>query len=151
MITVVPVSPTDDDVLSLLQDFVTHVQHVTGVGPVHALELHQEEFLAPTGAFLAARDESGRAIGCGGVRLLDPETAEVKRLWVAPSARGAGAGRSLLCELEAAAVGLGARRAVLDTRVELAAAIRLYTRAGWRQVSPYNDGPATHWFGKQLV
>jgi len=43
------------------------------------------------GTFLVARD-SGRAVGCGAIRLLDPTTAEVKRIYVEPDRRGSGVG-----------------------------------------------------------
>ena len=59
---------------------------------------------------------------CGAVRLLDPATAEIKRMWLHQSIRGRGAGAALLAALEAAAVELGANRGVLDTHATLTSA-----------------------------
>lgn len=66
------------------------------------------------GAFLVAR-LGGRACGCGAVRSLGPGTVEIKRMYVAPEARGRGIGTALLSALEAEARALGAVRLVLET------------------------------------
>jgi GNAT superfamily N-acetyltransferase len=47
------------------------------------------EFSPPDGLFLLARLD-GEAVGCGAIRTLDPETAEIKRMWVDPTVRGRG-------------------------------------------------------------
>src|SRR4029453_7172731 len=63
-----------------------------------------EQFTPPAGVFLVVEDDDGEVIGCGGVRRIQrrPETYEVrfevKHLWLAPAARGRGAGRQLLQE-----------------------------------------------------
>ena len=94
----------------------------------------------------------GQAVGCGGVWLLDPQTAEVKRMFIAPAARGRGIARRLLAALEAQARSLGASRVVLDTAETLTEAIALYESAGYLAIPRYNDNPyCTHWFGKELA
>lgn len=107
-------------------------------------------FTPPHGVFLVATD--GDVVGgCGGIRVLDARTAEVKHLWTRDAVRGRGWGRALLTALEAEARRLGADRVVLDTNADLAAAQRLYRAAGYREIPPYNDNPnATHWFEKLL-
>ena len=50
----------------------------------------------------------GRPVGCGGVRSLGPELAEIKRMFVTADARGRGHGRRLLAELERRAAATGA-------------------------------------------
>ena len=108
-------------------------------------------FEPPRGTFLVVFDEDDIPVGCGGVRMLDDHRAEVKHLWLDPSTRGRGWGRTLLIELEARAVGLGARIIVLDTNATLEAAQGLYRTSGYDQIEPYNDNPnATHWFAKEL-
>jgi len=109
------------------------------------------EISPPRGVFLVVRDGDGTAIGCGGLKLLDEHTAEVKRMWLHSSTRGRGLGALLLDALEAAARDLGATRGVLDTNATLEAALSLYRLHGWREVPSYNDNPyATHWFAKEL-
>ena len=76
--------------------------------------LKAEHLASGRGTFLVARD-SGRAVGCGAVRLLDSTTAEVKRMYVEPDRRGSGVGWAVLASLEAVARQLGAQRVVLET------------------------------------
>lgn len=52
--------------------------------------------------------EDGKAVGCGALRLLDSNAAEVKRMFVAPERRGSGAGRAILGALVQEARKLGA-------------------------------------------
>jgi GNAT superfamily N-acetyltransferase len=111
-----------------------------------------DDFLSPDGCLLAIRDEDGTAVGCGGVRLLDPDTAEIKRMYLRPAMRGRGAGWRLLQALEEKSVELGATRGVLDTNETLTSALALYRAAGWQEVPAYNDNlEATHWFAKDLT
>jgi len=103
------------------------------------------------GAILLAR-EDGLAVACGSLRLLDPGTAEVKRMYVVPSARGRGHGRAVLRALEDAARALGCRCVVLDTAAVLEEAARMYLREGYVETERYNDNPyAARWFSKPLV
>jgi putative acetyltransferase len=90
------------------------------------------------GAFLVV-SRGGTPIGCGAVRLLDEETAELKRMYVAPSARGTGLGRRLVEALEAEARALGARRIVLETGVRQAAALALYQATGFHPIPLYGE------------
>lgn len=112
-------------------------------------------FTPPAGVFLVAED-SGEAVGCGGVRRIAdaPDGAvqfEVKHLWLRPSTRGKGFGRALLTALEEQAVRLGATRLVLDTNASLEAAGGLYRSSGYADVPPYNDNPnATNWYAKDV-
>ena len=109
------------------------------------------EISPPQGIFLVLREDDGDAVGCGGVKLLTPSKAEIKRMWLHPSTRGRGLGALLLDALESAARELGATEGVLDTNATLAAALALYRLHGWREVPSYNDNPyATHWFAKEL-
>ena len=92
-------------------------------------------------AFLVARDD-GDAVGCGAVRFIDGETAEVKRMYAVPSVRGAGVAWRLLQELEAFARGRGARRLVLETGPRQLDAIALYERSGFVVVPRWGSTPS---------
>lgn len=109
------------------------------------------ELVPPHGAFLAARLE-GRPVGCGVVRKLAETTAEIKRMWIDPAARGHGVGRRLLGSLEQAARELGCELVQLDTSAHLVEALRLYRSSGYHDVPAYNDNPyAAHWLAKRLT
>ncbi len=109
------------------------------------------ELTPPLGLMLVARLDA-RAVGCGGVRRLEANAAEIKRMWIDPSARGLGIGRRLLVALELAAAELGCDTVRLDTAATLTEARALYQGAGYGEIAAYNDNPyAAHWFEKRLA
>jgi DNA-binding MarR family transcriptional regulator/GNAT superfamily N-acetyltransferase len=108
-------------------------------------------FAPPHGSFLVARLH-GQPVGCGALRFCDRRTGEIKRLWVAPRARGMGIGRRIVGELEMIASRRGLRAVRLDTNEALTEARRLYGSCGYRAVERFNDSPyAHHWFAKLLA
>jgi putative acetyltransferase len=104
------------------------------------------------GTFLVARDGE-QAVGCGAIRLLDPTSAEVKRMYVEPLQRGRGVGKAVLTALEAAARQLGVERLALETGTYQRAAIALYKGAGFKQIDcwgEYASSPTSICFEKNL-
>ncbi len=105
----------------------------------------------PRGTFLLAW-RGDAAVGCVALSGAGSGTAEVKRLYVSPEARGQGLATRLMAEIEAAARTLGYTRLQLDTNRVLHEAIGFYRRHGWADIARYNDNPyAHHWFGKSLA
>ena len=85
-------------------------------------ELNPEETAEGRGIFLILyRGET--PVGCGALRLVDAETGELKRMYVAQEERGKGLGHRLVAALEAEARSLGARRLVLETGARQLAAV----------------------------
>lgn len=115
-----------------------------------ALPTTPEQLTPPDGLLLVARLR-GRPVGCGALKFHGEDPAELKRLWVAPDARGLGLGRRLLAELEERARAAGVARLLLDTNAALVEAVALYRATGWAEVEAFNDEPhADHWFAKEL-
>ncbi|MQY32833.1 hypothetical protein SRB17_07920 [Streptomyces sp. RB17] len=109
------------------------------------------ELAPPTGQLLVGRYE-GEPAGCAGVRLLEPDTAELTRVFVYERLRGRGGAPLLVAAAEQAARALGARWLVLDTRSDLVEARALYARLGYAETDPHNDDVyAEHWFRKELA
>jgi putative acetyltransferase len=106
-------------------------------GATH-FRLDPEEVTAGRGAFLIVYRE-GAPVGCGALRLLDADTAELKRMYVASTVRGTGLGRRLVAALEAEARALGARRLVLETGVRSTAALALYRATGFQPIPLYGE------------
>jgi DNA-binding MarR family transcriptional regulator/predicted GNAT family N-acyltransferase len=98
------------------------------------------DMIAPRGKFLVAMSD-GLPIGCVGLKGTGGELAEVKRLWVAPSARGLGLGRRLMDCVESAARNIGVRILRLDTNSALPEALKLYRSTGWTEIDRFNDDP----------
>jgi DNA-binding MarR family transcriptional regulator/GNAT superfamily N-acetyltransferase len=109
------------------------------------------ELKPPVGLLLVARLRN-RPIGCGALKFHGDAPADIKRMWIAPSARGLGLGRRLLHELEEHARRSGVSVVRLETNRALREAIALYRRSGYVEVEPFNDELyAHHWFEKRLV
>jgi DNA-binding MarR family transcriptional regulator/GNAT superfamily N-acetyltransferase len=121
-----------------------------GFEPERSISADADELVEPRGLLVVARLRS-EPIGCGAVKLHGDEPAEIKRMWVAPEARGLGLGRRLLSELEQHARTGGATVARLETNRALHEAIALYRSAGYLEVARFNAEPyADHWFEKVL-
>ncbi len=108
-----------------------------------------EDFAPPGGAFLVGIDDDGRAVCGGGVKRLEDGVAEIKRMFVAPEARGRGTGRALLVALEDAARALGYDRARLDTGPKQPEAEHLFRSAGYREIPDYNGNFAASFWGEK--
>src|SRR5262245_15086344 len=104
-----------------------------GFDPTRGVPAEPDQMAPPNGVFLLL-GEPGRAVACGGLRTVEPGVGEIKRMFVAPEARGRGLGRALLRSLEEAARGLRMTRIVLDTAAPLLAAAELYRAEGYQEV-----------------
>ncbi|MFF6977218.1 GNAT family N-acetyltransferase [Streptomyces sp. NPDC008343] len=108
------------------------------------------ELTLPEGQLLVARYE-GESAGSVGIRLLNPNTAELTRVFVHPKMRGKGGGKLLVRSAESTARTLNATRVILDTRHDLTEARALYAAMGYEETPPHNNGTyAEHWFAKPL-
>ncbi|QOZ34864.1 bifunctional helix-turn-helix transcriptional regulator/GNAT family N-acetyltransferase [Bradyrhizobium sp. CCBAU 53421] len=99
-----------------------------------------KDMVRPRGSFIVAMSD-GLPIGCVGLKGTSGEYAEIKRLWVAPGARGLGLGRRLMDAAEHAARELDIAVLRLDTNSALAEAGQLYRRTGWTEIPRFNDDP----------
>ncbi|MCO6383552.1 helix-turn-helix domain-containing GNAT family N-acetyltransferase [Oceanicola sp. 502str15] len=103
----------------------------------------------PVGSFLVARSD-GLPVGCVGLKG-GQAFGEVKRLWVAPAARGLRLATRLMDALEARARALGMTVLRLDTNSALPEAVAMYRNAGWQEIDRFNDDPyPDHFFEKSL-
>jgi ribosomal protein S18 acetylase RimI-like enzyme len=103
----------------------------------HELEHLEEVYGPPTGAFLL----ESSSLGCCGLRRFEEGVAEMKRLYVAPAARGRGLGEALARRVIDEARRLGYGRLVLDTLPGMKAAQGLYRSLGFREIAAYRPSP----------
>jgi DNA-binding MarR family transcriptional regulator/ribosomal protein S18 acetylase RimI-like enzyme len=121
-----------------------------GFDPALSISAGVAELTPPAGVLLLARLH-GQPVGCGALKVKAGGIGEVKRMWVAPEARGLGLGRRLLEALEGTARGFGLALLRLETNETLQEAQALYRSAGYAEVAPFNDEAyAHHWFEKAL-
>jgi GNAT superfamily N-acetyltransferase len=109
-----------------------------------------EQLNAPNGSFLVGYEE-GVAICCGGIKRLDVEACEFKRMYVIPEQRGRGVARILLTALEDRARQLGYTIARLDTGPKQQGAQRLYESAGYVAIANFNANPVATFFGEKRL
>ncbi len=94
--------------------------------------------LGPRSAFLIAR-LGRRVIGCGGIRPLDNDAAELRRMYVIRNSRQRGVARALLHETESLARGFGYCVIRLATGVRQPEAMALYESQGYVRAMPYGS------------
>jgi GNAT superfamily N-acetyltransferase len=103
------------------------------------------EAATPRSVFLVAR-LNGQPVGCGALRRFDDDTAEIKRMFVAPSARRKGIARRILVELERHAQALNYPAIRLETGIRQPEAQRFYESVGYRPrtaFGPYVGNPTS--------
>jgi DNA-binding MarR family transcriptional regulator/N-acetylglutamate synthase-like GNAT family acetyltransferase len=152
LVQVDAVDPAHDDAEYCLREYYAELDRRfdTGFDPTRSRLADPAEMRGPLGAFLVARLRDD-PIGCGALKFHDNEPTEIKRMWVAPPARGLGVGRRLLVELERRAAEHGSDVVRLDTNNALAEAIAMYRASGYREVPAFNNERyADHWFEKRV-
>jgi GNAT superfamily N-acetyltransferase len=152
MVEIGPADPTHPDARLCLRSYFAELDRRSDAGfdPDRGISAEPHELRPPAGLLLVASLRS-EPVGCGAVKHHGDAPSEIKRMWVAPSARGLGIGRRLLAELEACAGRQGSRAVRLETNRALTEAVALYRSAGYVEVPAFNDEPfADHWFEKAL-
>jgi DNA-binding MarR family transcriptional regulator/GNAT superfamily N-acetyltransferase len=144
--------PADPPARHCLREYAAELgrRFADGFDPGRSISADDDELRPPRGLVLVA-SLLGEPVGCGALKFHPGAPTELKRMWVAPDARGLGLGRRLLAELEARAAGGPSGVVHLETNGGLAEAIALYRSAGYEEVAPFNDEPyAHHWFEKRI-
>jgi GNAT superfamily N-acetyltransferase len=148
----VAVDPEHRDARYCLSEYVAELNRRSsrGFDPSVGATALPHELRRPAGQFFIAYLH-GEPIGCGAVKHHADAPAEIKRMWLAPQARGLGLGRRLLDTLEECARRGGAQVAHIETSAVLGEALSLYRSSSWVEVPRFNDEPfADHWFEKDL-
>ncbi|HZX29281.1 MAG TPA: helix-turn-helix domain-containing GNAT family N-acetyltransferase [Telluria sp.] len=152
-VTITLADPHGDEAAACIQAYIDELRERfdEGFDPERSVSAKPEELVPPHGWFFLARLD-GVPIGCGALKRGENGCGEIKRMWVAASARGLGVAQRLLETLEAQAAQAGIDILRLDTNRSLVEARHLYLRNGYAEIAPYNDNPyADHWFEKRAV
>jgi DNA-binding MarR family transcriptional regulator/GNAT superfamily N-acetyltransferase len=152
MVKIDVADPTSPDARWCIEQYFAELSQrfEAGFDPTVGISAHPHELTPPNGLLLVARLRDD-PVGCGALKLHENAPGELKRMWVAPRARGLGLGRRLLEALERHAKEAGVAVLRLETNRILIEAIQLYRDCGYQEVEAFNDEPyAHHWFEKRL-
>jgi GNAT superfamily N-acetyltransferase len=144
--------PTSADAIWCFEQYSAELnaRFEAGFDRSRSISADARELLPPRGALVIAWSR-GRPVGCGALKFAGKQTAELKRMWIAPAVRGLGVGRRMLNELERLASKRGIRLLRLETNRTLKEAIALYRGSGYVEVGAFNAEPyAHHWFEKRF-
>lgn len=152
MLSIAQESPAQHEVGHLLRQSDGHAGSLYPAESNHLVDARA--LMASNVRFFVARWES-RAVGCGAMVIdEDDGSAELKRMFVSPAARGRGIARALLELIEERGRSLGLRQLLLETGVRSVEALGLYRRHGYRERGPfggYGPDPLSVFMEKSLA
>jgi ribosomal protein S18 acetylase RimI-like enzyme len=99
-----------------------------------------DEYAPPAGCLLVGLVDN-EPVGCVGIRKLDDEACEMKRLYVKPEYRGLRVGRALVDMTIEHAAAVGYKKMRLDVIENMIAAVGLYRSLGFKPSDPYRHNP----------
>lgn len=133
MIQVEHADPLSADSQALIDTLSAVLADITGSSGKRSFNI--DDLQSARAVWVLARNAQGTAIGCGAIRPLTQETAELKRMYSAGSE--AGVGSAVLSFLEEAARTLGYREITLETRRVNHKAVAFYKKHGYTVTDNY--------------
>ncbi len=149
-ISIWPESPDQPEIAEFLAASNAYAASLYPAESNHLVDL--DVLMAENTQFLVARD-AGKAVGCAALVIAGDGSAELKRMWVSPAARGLGMGRKLLEALEASARSRAVGVLRLETGIRQPEAIGLYKAHGFVECPPfgsYQPDPLSIFMEKRL-
>lgn len=138
-ISVERADPRHPPITALVRELDHYMEGLYPAESNHLLDI--EALAAPDIRFFAVRLDADYS-GCGAIRVHGSDYAEIKRIFVAPSARGYGLGRHILVRLEEEARQLGLPLMRLETGIYQPEALSLFAAMGFDRCGPFGDYPA---------
>jgi putative acetyltransferase len=151
MITIRPIKPNEVSIAKKLIYRVAHqvfqdtrpleesIAYYEAQGQLHDLDDFQKSYSNNDGIFLVMTEDD-QMIATGAVRKIDPETCELKRLWLFPEYHGQGLGYRMMRELLTFARERNYQRMRLETdRDHQKRAFDFYRRLGFYEIPRYSD------------
>ena len=130
--------PQSPEALSLIREAALEARHLYPEFIDPNAPMPTNSPLPPRGAYFIAFLDT-ELVGCGALRPVDELTAEVRRMYVLPSARRTGVGRALLTYLERMASQLGFKTIRLETGNRQRAAMALYESYEFVRVPAFGE------------
>ncbi|MHC2993650.1 acetyltransferase [Pontibacter sp. HJ8] len=139
-LTIRPIQPSDNEPLAILIRQVFREFKIDKPGTVYTdptTDALYELFQQPASAYFVAEVDGEIVGGCGvyPTEGLPKGCAELVKFYLAAEARGKGIGNQLMQQSIAAARELGYKQLYLESFPELARAVSMYEKAGFRRIS----------------
>lgn len=149
-ITVQEVDPKSSDAIHIMDELSNDLESITGNSGRGSF--NTSDACGQRAVFAIARNQDGEAVGCGAIRPIDENTAEVKRMYA--KEKGIGVGTKVLSYLETKAQKMGYSVLRLETRLINQRAVSFYENSGYYRILNYGkyvNRPEAVCFEKQLV
>ena len=150
-ISIVEVRPDSPEAVALINELDEYLNRLPY--PKRSRHAYSIDKLVREGVAFFVAHYDGNSAACGGVKLIDGEYGEVKRMYVRPVYRGVGLGKAMLDHLAAYARERQVNLLRLETGIYQTEAIGLYDRYGFTRRPPfgeYLEDPMTVFFEKTL-
>lgn len=130
---IVEKDPHSEDSFEMMEELSETLEKITGDSGRSSF--NAKDISDARAVFVVAYDDEGEAIGCGAIRPINENTAEVKRMYAKSKAKGIGT--EILSYLEGQAKKLGYSKFWLETRLVNKRAIDFYERRGYHRIHNY--------------
>lgn len=130
---IIETQPNIQDAIELMEELSKSLETITGNSGKGSFDAN--DVCVPRSLFVIAYDEEGKAIGCGAIRPINEDIAEVKRMFA--KTKGIGVGSEILHYLEEQAQKLGYSALWLETRLINERAVAFYEKRGYYRISNY--------------
>lgn len=130
---IIETQPNTQDAISLIEQLSNSLEVITGDSGKNSF--NSNDVCVPRSLFVVAYNEDGEAIGCGAIRPINEDVAEVKRMFAKTKAIGVGS--EILHYLENYAQKLGYSALWLETRLINKRAVSFYEKKGYHRISNY--------------
>ncbi|BCZ48881.1 N-acetyltransferase [Clostridium gelidum] len=142
--------PNTQDAIDLMKKLSENLKLITGDSGKNSF--NSNDVCVPRSLFVVAYNEYGEAIGCGAIRPINQDVAEVKRMFAKTKAIGVGS--EILHHLENQAQKLGYSAIWLETRLINKRAVSFYEKKGYHRISNYGkyvNKPEAVCFEKNII
>ena len=126
-------NPNEPDAIFLMEELSETLEIITGASGKNSF--NSEDVCVPRSLFVIAYDKKDEAVGCGAIRPIDENIAEVKRMFAKVKTKGVGT--QILSYLEMKAKKLGYSSLWLETRLINERAVSFYRRRGYSEIPNY--------------
>jgi GNAT superfamily N-acetyltransferase len=142
--------PNESDAILLMEELSQTLEAITGASGKNSF--NSEDVCVPRSLFVIAYDEKEEPVGCGAIRPIDENVAELKRMFAKVKTKGVGT--QILSYLEMQAKRLGYSTILLETRLINEDAVLFYKKNGYSKIPNYGKyagNPKAICFGKKLI